>query len=241
MGIEPIPKEERNLGGWDFFLLWAGAAVSSGGDLGRESDRPSGVGFGTVGYSSRSSDWQYPFCLGRVDWKPMGHPGDGGRSALFRNPRLLLCRCPQCDPAHRLDGCDADRLWPGSRCDFQVLRIFKSPPLDHPFRSDHDPVGRRGSPVLEVAPANLRLRSTDFMCRHDLYRLSRVWLGDTLSNSEKERFPFHGGDGSRDCHAHLMASFGFGLFAFCDGFEIEVSGGPGSVILSSPPGCISLA
>ena len=28
MGIEPTPKEERNLGGWDFFLLWAGAAVS---------------------------------------------------------------------------------------------------------------------------------------------------------------------------------------------------------------------
>jgi putative hydroxymethylpyrimidine transporter CytX len=28
MGIEPIPKSERNLGGWDFFLLWAGAAVS---------------------------------------------------------------------------------------------------------------------------------------------------------------------------------------------------------------------
>jgi NCS1 family nucleobase:cation symporter-1 len=28
MGIEPTPKEERNLGGWDFFLLWAGAAIS---------------------------------------------------------------------------------------------------------------------------------------------------------------------------------------------------------------------
>src|SRR5512137_615851 len=27
-GIEPIPKEERNLGGWDFFLLWAGVAIS---------------------------------------------------------------------------------------------------------------------------------------------------------------------------------------------------------------------
>jgi nucleobase:cation symporter-1, NCS1 family len=27
-GIEPTPIEERNLGGWDFFLLWAGAAVS---------------------------------------------------------------------------------------------------------------------------------------------------------------------------------------------------------------------
>ena len=27
-GIEPTPKEQRNLGGWDFFLLWSGAAVS---------------------------------------------------------------------------------------------------------------------------------------------------------------------------------------------------------------------
>ena len=27
-GIEPIPLEERNLKGWDFFLLWAGAAIS---------------------------------------------------------------------------------------------------------------------------------------------------------------------------------------------------------------------
>ncbi len=27
-GIEPVSKEERNLRGWDFFLLWAGAAVS---------------------------------------------------------------------------------------------------------------------------------------------------------------------------------------------------------------------
>jgi len=27
-GIEPIPKEERNLRGIDFFLLWSGAAVS---------------------------------------------------------------------------------------------------------------------------------------------------------------------------------------------------------------------
>jgi putative hydroxymethylpyrimidine transporter CytX len=27
-GIEPIPPENRNLGGWDFFLLWSGAAVS---------------------------------------------------------------------------------------------------------------------------------------------------------------------------------------------------------------------
>lgn len=27
-GIKPIPQSERNLTGWDFFLLWAGAAVS---------------------------------------------------------------------------------------------------------------------------------------------------------------------------------------------------------------------
>ncbi len=28
MGIEPVPAEQRNLGGWDFFFLWSGAAVS---------------------------------------------------------------------------------------------------------------------------------------------------------------------------------------------------------------------
>ena len=27
-GIEPVSKEERNLRGWDFFLLWTGAAIS---------------------------------------------------------------------------------------------------------------------------------------------------------------------------------------------------------------------
>ncbi len=27
-GIEPIGQQDRNLGGMDFFLLWAGAAVS---------------------------------------------------------------------------------------------------------------------------------------------------------------------------------------------------------------------
>src|SRR4030067_2025049 len=27
-GIQPIPKEKRNLRGWDFFLLWTGAAIS---------------------------------------------------------------------------------------------------------------------------------------------------------------------------------------------------------------------
>jgi len=27
-GIDPVPQEKRNLDGWDFFLLWAGAAVS---------------------------------------------------------------------------------------------------------------------------------------------------------------------------------------------------------------------
>lgn len=45
-GIEPIPQEQRNLQGWDFFLLWAGAAVSlaeiwAGGLL-----APMGLGMG---------------------------------------------------------------------------------------------------------------------------------------------------------------------------------------------------
>lgn len=28
VSIEPVPREERNLDGWDFFILWAGAAIS---------------------------------------------------------------------------------------------------------------------------------------------------------------------------------------------------------------------
>jgi len=154
----------------------------------------------------------------------MGHSIDGERSAFFRNQRFLLCCCAQCDPAHRLDSRDADRLWPGSRCHLQILRIFKPQPLDHSLWSDHNPVGCGGSSILEVAPTNLRPRSTDFMHRPDLYRLSRVWLGDALPNSEKKRFPFYGRNGSCDCHAHLVASLGFGLFALCHRFEKKFLG-----------------
>ena len=193
-------------------------------DMGRESDRPSGIGFGTLGHSSRSSDWKYPVCLRRVDRKPMGHSNDGERSALFRNQRFLFCCCPQCDPAHWLDSRDADRLWPGSGCDLQVLRIFKPQPLDHPFRSDHYPVGCCGSPNLEMAATDLCFRAVDFMYRHDLYRLSRIWVGHARPNSQKKRFPFHGRNGSCYRHAHLLASFGFGLFALCHGFEEEFLG-----------------
>jgi len=62
------------------------------------------------------------------------------------------------------------------------------------------------------------------MHRPDLYRLSRVWLGDALPNSEKKRFPFYGRNGSCDCHAHLVASLGFGLFALCHRFEKKFLG-----------------
>jgi purine-cytosine permease-like protein len=63
-GIEPIPKEERNLGGWDFFLLWAGAAISLAEIWAGGLMVPLGLGLG---------------------------PNDGQCPTLFRNQGFLLC------------------------------------------------------------------------------------------------------------------------------------------------------
>ena len=122
-GIEPTPKEERNLGGWDFFLLWAGAAISSR-DMGRESDRSHGIGFGALGCSPWPPHRQHAVRFGRFDWKPMGHSNDGCRSTLFWNQRFLLCLGSQCHPAHWLDSRDAHHLRHSSRRYFKVVWIF---------------------------------------------------------------------------------------------------------------------
>jgi len=73
-GIEPIPKEERNLGGWDFFLLWAGAAVSlaeiwAGGLL-----VPLGLGLGLLVNLFGHLIGNTPFALGGITGSRWGIP-----------------------------------------------------------------------------------------------------------------------------------------------------------------------
>jgi putative hydroxymethylpyrimidine transporter CytX len=73
-GIEPIPKEERNLSGFDFFLLWAGAAVSlaeiwAGGLL-----VPLGLGLGLLVNLLGHLVGNTPFALGGFPGSRWGIP-----------------------------------------------------------------------------------------------------------------------------------------------------------------------
>jgi len=73
-GIEPVRKEERNLGGWDFFLLWAGAAVSlaeiwAGGLL-----VPLGLGLGLFVILLGHLIGNTPFALGGIAGSRWGIP-----------------------------------------------------------------------------------------------------------------------------------------------------------------------
>jgi NCS1 family nucleobase:cation symporter-1 len=73
-GIEPVSSEQRTLGGWDFFLLWAGAAVSlaeiwAGGLIG-----PLGLGLGLWAILIGHLIGNTPLALGGVIGSRWGIP-----------------------------------------------------------------------------------------------------------------------------------------------------------------------
>jgi putative hydroxymethylpyrimidine transporter CytX len=73
-GIEPIPKEERNLGGWDFFLLWAGAAVSLAEIWAGSLVVPLGLGLGLWAILLGHLIGNTPFALGGLIGSRWGIP-----------------------------------------------------------------------------------------------------------------------------------------------------------------------
>ena len=73
-GIEPIPKEERNLGGWDFFLLWAGAAVSLAEIWAGSLIVPLGLGLGLWAILFGHLIGNTPFALGGLIGSRWGIP-----------------------------------------------------------------------------------------------------------------------------------------------------------------------
>lgn len=73
-GIEPIPKEERNLGGWDFFLLWAGAAVSLAEIWAGSLMVPLGLGLGLWSILLGHLIGNTPFALGGLIGSRWGIP-----------------------------------------------------------------------------------------------------------------------------------------------------------------------
>lgn len=73
-GIEPISKEERNLGGWDFFLLWAGAAISLAEIWAGSLIAPLGLGFGVCAILLGHLIGNTPFALGGLIGSRWGIP-----------------------------------------------------------------------------------------------------------------------------------------------------------------------
>jgi len=73
-GIEPIPKEERNLGHWDFFLLWAGAAVSLAEIWAGSLVVPLGLGLGLWAILLGHLIGNTPFALGGLIGSRWGIP-----------------------------------------------------------------------------------------------------------------------------------------------------------------------
>jgi putative hydroxymethylpyrimidine transporter CytX len=73
-GIEPISKEERNLGGWDFFLLWAGAAISLAEIWAGSLMVPLGLGLGLWAILLGHLIGNTPFALGGLIGSRWGIP-----------------------------------------------------------------------------------------------------------------------------------------------------------------------
>jgi len=74
MGIEPTPKEERNLGGWDFFLLWTGAAISLAEIWAGSLIVPLGLGLGLLAILFGHLIGNTPFALGGLIGSQWGIP-----------------------------------------------------------------------------------------------------------------------------------------------------------------------
>jgi len=73
-GIEPVPKEERNLVGWDFFLLWSGAAVSLAEIWAGGLMVPLGLGLGLWAILVGHLIGNTPFALGGLIGSRWGIP-----------------------------------------------------------------------------------------------------------------------------------------------------------------------
>ena len=73
-GIEPVPKEQRNLEGWDFSLLWAGAAVSLAEIWAGGLIVPLGLGLGLLANLLGHLIGNTPFALGGIIGSRWGIP-----------------------------------------------------------------------------------------------------------------------------------------------------------------------
>ena len=165
-GIKPIGQQDRNLGGMDFFLLWAGAAVSlaeiwAGGLL-----IPLGFAAGFL-VILLGTHWEYAHGPWRDYRKQNRSPHHGGGETVFRDSRFLLCHGSQPDPIGGMDRGHAVDRGTGSS-DGVAHALPRVSGLGPGGRNQHHSLGRPGAPVLEMAPANRRDGPHCPVLHHDL-------------------------------------------------------------------------
>ena len=223
-GIEPIPKELRNLGGWDFFLLWAGAAVSLAEIWAGGLIVPLGLGLGLFAILLGHLIGNTPFAMGGLIGSRWGipamvsaRPSFGVRGSYFAASLNVIQLIGWTAVMLIICGGAADAI-------SNLLRILEPQTLDPSLRGDYHPLGPCGPPILEMDRAVLRRRPPDALSRHDSSSFWRIRLGKTFSRAETERLSLHGGNGSRNRHAHLLASPCFRLFTVCVKIEILLLG-----------------
>ena len=223
-GIEPIPKEERNLTGWDFFLLWAGAAVSLAEIWAGSLVVPLGLRLGLWGILLGHLIGNTPFALGGLIGSRWGIPGMvsirpsfGIRGSYFAAGLNVIQLVGWTAVMLIICGGAADEISKSYGFSNPTLWIVLSGGITTLWAFVGHQVWKWVQRISVIALLLLCVAMT-CLC------LSTVWLEGTLRNSERERFSIHGRNGSGHRHAHLMASSGFRLFPLCCGFEVELLG-----------------
>ena len=223
-GIEPIPKGERNLGGWDFFLLWAGAAISLAEIWAGGLIVPLGLGLGLWAILLGHLIGNTPFALGGLIGSRWGiptmvsvRPSFGIRGSYFAAAlnviqligwtAVMLIVCGQAaDAISKFYGFSNLNLW-----------IILSGIITTLWAV----VGHRIWKWLQ----RIAVFALLILCLAMTYVVFQQYGWGMLSQIPRKRgFPFYGGHGSYYRHAHLMAPFSFGLFTLCQGFKVKFLG-----------------
>jgi len=181
-------QRSEDLGGWDFFLLWAGAAVSLAEIWAGGLIVPLGLGLGlwaiVIGHLIGNTPWPW-----EGDRKPLGIPTMVAVRASFGLRGSYLAAALN---GIQLIGWTAVMLilCGGAAKPYRRPTGFPIPLLGDPFGRGHNLLGAGGVPFLEMAAALLRGCPDPPVRGHDLSRFCRIRLGSTGSNSRAKRIPF---------------------------------------------------
>ena len=223
-GIEPIPKADRNLGGLDFFMLWAGAAVSLAEIWAGGLIVPLGLTLGVWIILLGHLIGNTPLALGGLIGSRWGiptmvsvRPSFGIRGSCFAAALNVI----------QLIGWTAVMLivCGGAADAISTFYGFSNPPLwivlSGIVTTLWAIVGHRIWKWLQ----RISVIALLILCTVMTYSpLSTVRLEHALSDPPGSEFSIDGGHGPRDCHADFVATVGVRLLAFREKLQVEFLG-----------------